>query len=102
MPHLRTWRVDYVVKGPIEFKYRDDISFDSKKELVIREIFQSDINIKKIDEGFFICVSVSTSDQKDARKIGLLYLPKFNTNFIHYILAPSGFSSVDCSGSLFL
>jgi hypothetical protein len=72
MAQVRPYEVTLRVTGPVKIK--DEIRFNTNKELNIGQIFDSAIEIKPDQEGFHIIVTVFTSHQEQANKIALLFV----------------------------
>ena len=71
---MRTYNVELLVSGPV--KIRRQINFKTDKELVMDDIFSSEISIKKHQQGFLISSTVYTADQDRACKVALLFIGK--------------------------
>jgi hypothetical protein len=72
MATVRPYEVTLQVTGPV--KVREEIGFNTQKELNMGEIFHSEINVKPDPEGFHIIVTVFTSQHEQANKIALLFV----------------------------
>src|SRR5690349_19479421 len=72
MPIIRSYEVTLRVTGPV--KTREEIRFNTDKELKMGAIFASSIEVKPDPEGFHIVVTVFTSLQEQANKIALLFV----------------------------
>ena len=71
---MRIYNVELLVYGPVTI--RRQINFNTDKELDFGNIFQSDISIKKHQQGFIISSTVFTADQDRAYKVALLFIGK--------------------------
>ncbi|WP_276980240.1 methylamine utilization protein MauJ [Flavobacterium filum] len=71
---MRIYNVELLVSGPVTI--RRQINFNTDKELDFGNVFQSDISIKKHQQGFVISSTVFTADQDRAYKVALLFIGK--------------------------
>lgn len=71
---MRIYNVELLVSGRVTI--RRQINFNTDKELDFGNVFQSDISIKKHQQGFVISSTVYTADQDRAYKVALLFIGK--------------------------
>ena len=71
---MRIYSVELLVSGSVTI--RRQINFNTNKELDFGNVFQSDISIKKHQQGFVISSTVFTADQDRAYKVALLFIGK--------------------------
>ncbi len=71
---MRIYNVELLVSGPVSI--RQQINFNTVKELNIGNVFHSDISIKKHTQGFIISSTVYTANEDRAHKVALLFIGK--------------------------